>query len=125
MNLRAALHAARRAGPVLQPDGARVLEFVFPPDAVVFDGHFPGRPILPGVLQLELVRLAAEWVMDCRLGVKEIVRGKFQRAVPPGEILSLRLNLEEAGGIITARAQLACGGLAAGESILKLWRNES
>lgn len=59
-------------------------EIVAPLNHPCYEGHFPGKPILPGVVLLELV-------------VKRVGRGapraipavKFQRALAPGETFTL------------------------------------
>jgi 3-hydroxymyristoyl/3-hydroxydecanoyl-(acyl carrier protein) dehydratase len=75
---------------------------------------------LPGVFQLEIVRLAAEWIQNRALAVQEIAKAKFQRPILPGETLKLNLKLTEADGVISARANFSCGGQPAGEALLKL-----
>lgn len=124
MTLRDSIFAARKTGPAPQPDGTNSFEFNFGADDPTFAGHFPGRPILPGVFQLEIVRLAAEWILQCPLSVQEIARAKFQRPVLPGEILKLNLKLSEVEKVISARGHFVCGGQPAGEAFLKLCRNE-
>jgi 3-hydroxyacyl-[acyl-carrier-protein] dehydratase len=120
MNLRESISAARIAGPVAQADGAHSFEFKFSPDDPVFAGHFPNRPILPGIFQLEIVRMAAEWVQNRPLAVNEIAKAKFQRPVLPGETLKLNLKLSTVEDMISARANFICGGQPAGEAFLKL-----
>jgi len=120
MNMRDSISAARKAGPAAQADGAHAFEFKFSPDDPVFAGHFPNHPILPGIFQLEIVRMAAEWVQNRPLAVGEIAKAKFQRPILPGETLKLSLKLSEAEGVISARATFTCGGQPAGEAFLKL-----
>ncbi len=120
MNLRDSISAAKVSGPSPLADGAHAFEFNFSADDPTFAGHFPGRPILPGVFQLEIVRLAAEWIQNRKFDVQEIAKAKFQRPILPGEILKLNLKLAEAGGVISARANFSCGGQPAGEAFLKL-----
>lgn len=56
-----------------------------------FAGHFPGLPILPGVVQLDwAIRLAAEHVPSVR-AVASIDRLKFMAPVLPGAVLKLTL----------------------------------
>lgn len=122
--MRDSISAARKTGPLPLADGVQAFEFNFSADDPVFAGHFPDRPILPGVFQLEIVRMAAEWVLNCGLSLQEVVRGKFQRPVLPGETLKLSLKLSEMGGAVSVRGHFVCGGQAAGEAFLKLCRNE-
>jgi 3-hydroxymyristoyl/3-hydroxydecanoyl-(acyl carrier protein) dehydratase len=120
MTIQDSINAARKSGPTPAADGASAFEFNFSADDPVFAGHFPERPILPGIFQLEIVRMAAEWLQNRPLAVTEIVKTKFQRPILPGEILKLNLKLTETDGVILARANFTCGGQAAGEAIFNL-----
>jgi len=120
MTMQDSIAAARKSGPTPQPDGASAFEFNFDASDPVFAGHFPHRPILPGVFQLEIVRLAAEWARDKKFAVREIAKAKFQRPIIPGETLKLSLVLTEAEGVVSAKATFVCGGQPAGEALLKL-----
>lgn len=122
--MRDSISAARKSGPLPQADGAHTFEFNFDADDLTFAGHFPGHPILPGIFQLEIVRTAAEWILNGGLSVQEIAKAKFQRPILPGEILKLNLKLSEVDGAISARGHFVCGGQPAGEAFLKLCRNE-
>jgi 3-hydroxyacyl-[acyl-carrier-protein] dehydratase len=122
MTMRDSIDTARKIGPQPQDDGTSLFEFCFAADDAVFAGHFPGRPLLPGVFQLEMARTAAEWTLGCKLGVNEIFRAKFQRPILPGETVRLRLKLSEAAGIIQVTASFSAGGQPAGETRLQLCR---
>ncbi|NPT42144.1 AMP-binding protein [Paraburkholderia sp. 1N] len=73
-------------------------ELRVPPTLVHFAGHFPGLPILPGVVQVHWVmRLAAEQLP----AVRELVsvdRLKFMAPVSPGAVLNLTLAHDAARG---------------------------
>ncbi len=81
-----------------------------------FPGHFPGEPILPGVIMVEaLAQLAAvcflaEEGQEADLGVFTGLDGiKFRRLVQPGERLDLRIEKERQRGPfvrVTARASV-------------------
>jgi 3-hydroxymyristoyl/3-hydroxydecanoyl-(acyl carrier protein) dehydratase len=61
--------------------GAR---FVIPPDHPALPGHFPGRPLVPGVVLLDRVAQAARAALG--LGaLSALPRVKFTAPVLPGE----------------------------------------
>ena len=64
-----------------------------------FQGHFPGRPIMPGVLQIEALAQAAGILAVENLGLAgtgklvyfmAIEEAKFRAPVEPGHLLDLR-----------------------------------
>ncbi len=69
-----------------------------PDDSRLVAGHFPGRPIVPGVALLALVaRAAADWRGEA--GEILALRGvKLRRPVAPGDTLAVRLRRLEDGG---------------------------
>lgn len=103
-------------------DSAR-LEFCFPADDPTFAGHFPARPLLPGVFQLEITRFAAESMLNSPLLVREVVKAKFLRPIIPEETVRVELKLTEKPDTIQARASFSVTGQPAGEVILLLARS--
>ena len=124
MSMRDSIAGARVSDPRQNAEGATVLEFKFEPGDPTFAGHFPGRPILPGVFQLELSRVAAELVLGCSLSVQEIRKAKFQRPIFPGETVRLELKVTTDDGAIRTRADFSVDGQPAGETVLLLWRGK-
>lgn len=124
MTMRSSIAAARLTGPLEQSDGAMAFEFRFGAGDPTFAGHFPTRPVLPGVFQLEMARLAAECVLQCSLAVREVSKAKFLRPILPEEIVRLDLKLSEQEDTIRARARFSVAGQPAGEALLLLWRND-
>jgi UDP-N-acetylglucosamine acyltransferase len=66
-----------------------------------FQGHFPGLPLMPAVLQIEaLSQAAAALVLEhtglptARVALRGITGGKFRRGVVPGDHLRLELTLQ-------------------------------
>lgn len=125
MTMRESIAAACCGEPCSNADGTTTLEFKFSADDATFAGHFPHRPILPGVFQLEMVRVGAELVLGGALAVREIRKAKFQRPILPEEIVRVELKLSEKDGAIQAKADCFVGLQLAGEIILLLWRSES
>lgn len=56
-------------------------------DHPAYTGHFPGMPVLPGVVLLDATIHALEHV--CRGAPWQVASVKFQSAVRPGEALTL------------------------------------
>ena len=123
MTVRDSITSAR-LHPPLRREGTVSLEFRFDADDPTFAGHFPTRPILPGVFQLEITRMAAEWALNCSLTLREIRKAKFLRPILPEEIVHVELKLAEKDNIIEARAELSVIGRPAGETHLILWRDD-
>ena len=64
-----------------------VVPLPFAADHPVFEGHFPGRPIVPGVLLLDWVQSAIE----THLGqpVQVLAEAKFHSPATPVDVLEL------------------------------------
>jgi 3-hydroxyacyl-[acyl-carrier-protein] dehydratase len=58
-------------------------------DHPAYAGHFPGTPVLPGVVLLDATIDALEKAGKGPLGYWEVSNAKFQSAVRPGEALTL------------------------------------
>jgi 3-hydroxyacyl-[acyl-carrier-protein] dehydratase len=80
-----------------------------------FQGHFPGAPIMPGVLILEALAQAGGILVhqkgyDKKIAVLLNVTGaKFRRPVTPGDVLHLHvkgLHISGNGGKIQAKAMI-------------------
>lgn len=92
--------------------------FTIPHDHACFPGHFPGNPILPGVLLLERVMTYAE---SQNLFEKyALLNVKFLASVAPGESLNVTFSessannftfaVHIASGDVEAQATLVCSG---------------
>jgi 3-hydroxymyristoyl/3-hydroxydecanoyl-(acyl carrier protein) dehydratase len=74
-------------------------------------GHFPGNPILPGVLSLECLSQVAEALArrlsgDAECAVSEIRQVRFLQPVLPGDTLTVEAVVAEAqpgGGLFTCQ----------------------
>ena len=62
--MRDSITSARIGVAQTNADGLRTQEFCFRADDPTFAGHFPTRPILPGVFQLEMARMMAEEILS-------------------------------------------------------------
>ena len=84
-------------------DGTTIeAETVADPDWPLFAGHFPGRPILPGVILIEMTAQAGaligalgDHVEPGRfLAFAGVEKAKFRQPVAPGDLVRLTVTLE-------------------------------
>jgi UDP-3-O-[3-hydroxymyristoyl] N-acetylglucosamine deacetylase/3-hydroxyacyl-[acyl-carrier-protein] dehydratase len=85
-----------------------------------FQGHYPGRPVMPGVLQVEAMAQAAGVLLLRKLPVEEnkiaffmsADKVKFRQAVEPGDSIEIRVKLTKIRGnkIATATGVCTVGG---------------
>jgi 3-hydroxyacyl-[acyl-carrier-protein] dehydratase len=87
-----------------------------------FQGHFPGLPVMPGVLQVEaLAQTMAVYVakqpgFGDRIGLfAGIDETRFKRIVVPGDVLRLEVTMDKLGsrfgkgrGVATVDGEVAC-----------------
>jgi 3-hydroxyacyl-[acyl-carrier-protein] dehydratase len=88
-----------------------------PSESTIFEGHFPGYPLMPGVLLIESMAQTAGWLV---IGVTGFTRmpffaalkeAKLRSFVTPGQDLSLSAKLLHHGsGFAVARSEIHCGG---------------
>lgn len=76
-----------------------VTHWIVPPDHPAFAGHFPGTPILPGVVLLDMTLHAIAISAGIGLDACAIGAVKFLHPVNPGDHLEIRHH-SAAGGAI-------------------------
>ena len=76
-----------------------------------FKGHFPGYPVTPGVLMVEMLAQAGAVCMLSKPEFGGIDKAKFRRQVVPGDVLDLEVEMiRQRGPVGTGKATASVGG---------------
>ena len=92
-------------------------------DEFFLQGHFPGNPVVPGVIQCEMMAQACAVLLGSELtgtpyytGIKE---AKFRKVVRPGDVLTIQTEIIRARKpFYFARAKVLVGGKVHSEAEL-------
>jgi 3-hydroxyacyl-[acyl-carrier-protein] dehydratase len=111
----------------LEPGVRARARFEVSPELPLFDGHFPGNPILPGVVIVEALAqtgaLAAAAMPESsgKLALfAGIDRARFRRVVRPGDVLDLQTTVtRQRGPIGEAEGEALVDGERACEAKLR------
>jgi 3-hydroxyacyl-[acyl-carrier-protein] dehydratase len=97
-------------------DKTIVVEADVPRTNTIFEGHFPGYPIMPGVLLTEAMAQSSGWLL---LGLMKFERmpflamikeAKMRGFVSPGEVLTIEAKVEHEGsGFAVTSAKVRVG----------------
>jgi 3-hydroxyacyl-[acyl-carrier-protein] dehydratase len=92
-------------------------EATVPTKSTIFEGHFPGYPLMPGVLLIETMAQTSGWLvvaanrferMPFLAAVKD---AKLRTFVVPGQVLAVNAELKHEGsGYAVAEATIAANG---------------
>lgn len=109
----------------VEPGRSATASRTFPADDPVFADHFPGFPVVPGVLLTEAMGQTAGWALATALGPSRfpllllVENAKFRRLVRPGEEVLLEAVVSPPrGGVWPARTRASVGGRRAAEARL-------
>ncbi len=103
----------------LEPGVSGIGEYTLPPDAPFLVGHFPGEPMMPGVLLLEAAAQLAGVVAQsdpafpplAGLKLTAIRAAKIQGTALPGEVVTVHTRvLGRMGNLIQAQATASVRG---------------
>jgi len=91
-----------------------------------FTGHFPGRPIMPGVLQLEAMAQTGGILLSRQTGIKgqvplfmAIDKARFRRPIVPGDAMRIEVTmLNRRARVVRVQGRVLVDGQLASEAEL-------
>ena len=107
--------------------GTLVASSTVPDASPVFEGHFPGMPLVPGVLLIETMAQASGFLVLARTDfaampfLMTVDGAKMRDFVTPGSALEITATLEHEGsGYAVTKARITSGGKKVADCQLKL-----
>jgi 3-hydroxyacyl-[acyl-carrier-protein] dehydratase len=94
-----------------------VVEAAIPLQSTIFEGHFPGHPIMPGVLLIESMAQTSGWLLLALMKFERmpflaaVKEAKMRGFVTPGEVLTVEASvIHEGSGYAMTEARVKVGG---------------
>jgi 3-hydroxyacyl-[acyl-carrier-protein] dehydratase len=102
-------------------------EATVPTDSTIFEGHFPGHPLMPGVLLIEAMAQTSGWLLTAmskftRIPLLAAVKeAKLRTFVTPGQVLGVSAKiLHDGSGFAVTEADIVCDGKSVSSAELTL-----
>jgi 3-hydroxyacyl-[acyl-carrier-protein] dehydratase len=93
------------------------VEAQVPKASTIFEGHFPGYPIMPGVLLIESMAQTSGWLLVALMKFERmpflaaVKEAKMRGFVTPGEVLTVEASVvHEGSGYAITDARVKVGG---------------
>jgi 3-hydroxyacyl-[acyl-carrier-protein] dehydratase len=93
------------------------VEAQVPKESTIFEGHFPGYPIMPGVLLIESMAQTSGWLLLALMNFERmpflaaVKEAKMRGFVGPGELLTVEASLvHEGSGYAITDAKIKVAG---------------
>ena len=93
------------------------VEAEVPKQNTIFEGHFPGYPIMPGVLLIESMAQTSGWLLLALMKFERmpflgaVKEAKMRGFVSPGELLKIEASVvHEGSGFAITSAKVSVGG---------------
>ena len=101
-----------------QADGTTRFAISLKPDCPVYEGHFPGQPVSPGVCNIQMIKECAEQVAGKSLLMNNLQQARLTVLMTPGTHpeVEVIIALEAMGGAYKLKAAIE----AQGEKCLEL-----
>lgn len=94
-----------------------MVEAQVPEKSTIFEGHFPGYPLMPGVLLIEAMAQTSGWLLIALQNFERmpflgaVKEAKMRGFVTPGELLTINASIvHEGSGFAITSARVSVGG---------------
>jgi 3-hydroxyacyl-[acyl-carrier-protein] dehydratase len=98
-------------------DRTITVEAQVPEHNTIFEGHFPGYPLMPGVLLIEAMAQTSGWLLIALMNFERmpflgaVKEAKMRGFVTPGELLKIDAGIvHEGSGFAITSAKVSVGG---------------
>ena len=99
------------------------VDCTLPQESPIFEGHFPGYPILPGVLMIETIAQAGGWLVMAGLRFRQMAflakvsEAKMRSFLTPGQVIQVEATQEHDGsGYAVLSGRIRSGGKLVAEA---------
>ncbi|MFC1889997.1 hypothetical protein ACFL4G_09585 [Thermodesulfobacteriota bacterium] len=90
-------------------EGQFLAVFCFPDDFIGFQGHFPDRPVLPGVCKVHTILVILQTHYGRPVRLEEVVGAKFLAPVQCNEMIRFDCRIQEIGDeLYRVRTSVSC-----------------
>ena len=107
--------------------GARTIavDCTLPEESPIFEGHFPGYPIMPGVLMIETIAQAGGWLVMAGQRFRQMAflakvsEAKMRSFLSPGQVIRVEATQEHDGsGYAVVSGRIKSGGKLVSEATI-------
>ena len=110
-------HLIDRIARLSLDDRTITVEANVPEQSTIFEGHFPGYPLMPGVLLIEAMAQTSGWLLIALMKFQRmpflaaVKEAKMRTFVTPGEKLTIDASIvHEGSGFTMTKANIMSGG---------------
>jgi 3-hydroxyacyl-[acyl-carrier-protein] dehydratase len=102
-------------------------EAIVPTESTIFEGHFPGYPLMPGVLLIEAMAQTSGWLVvamnrfERMAFLAQVKDAKFRTFVTPGQTLAVKARVvHEGSGYAVTETSISIHGKPVCDATLTL-----
>ena len=97
--LHKALHEAAASLEALPEVSGWQQRYIFDASSAVFAGHFPGHPVLPGVVQILMAQMTLEEAFGRPITLSSVPNAKFMAPLEPDAVIELQIKMGRRAGL--------------------------